>query len=193
MLDIKWIVENPKIFDENMKNRGADFKSSDLIKLDEKRREITTQIQELQNQRNNLAKEIANLKKSGQNADELMSHSKEINEKLKNLEENFNQDQELENILLTIPNILDEEVPIGESENDNQEVEKWGELPKFDFQPKEHFEIGEKLGELDFEQSAKISGARFSTLSGGLAKLERALSNFMLDVATEFDCQVLLK
>ena len=215
MLDIKWIVENPKIFDENMKNRGADFKSSDLIKLDEKRREITTQIQELQNQRNNLAKKISYFKGNHQGGfpdgsgygfgqgsgagfgdgsgmgnnyyiEELMSNSKEINEKLKNLEENFNQDQELGNILLTIPNILDEEVPIGKSENDNQEVEKWGELPKFDFQPKEHFEIGEKLGELDFEQSAKISGARFSTLSGGLAKLERALSNFMLDVATEF-------
>lgn len=186
MLDIRWIVENPKIFDDNMKNRKANFNSADLTKLDEKKREIITQIQELQSHRNNLARDIANIKKSGGNADELMSQSKEINEKLKSLEENFSQDQELDNILLTIPNILDEEVPVGASEDDNKEVEKWGELPKFDFTPKEHFEIGEKLGELDFEQSAKISGARFSTLSGGLAKLERALSNFMLDVAGEF-------
>ncbi len=186
MLDIKWIVENPELFDQNMKNRKADFKASDLINLDEKRRDLTTQIQELQNQRNSLAKEIADLKRVGKDANELIKKSININEKLKNLEESFYQDQELENILLSIPNILDEEVPFGTSEDDNKEVEKWGELPKFDFKPKEHFEIGEKLGQLDFEQSAKISGARFSTLSGGLAKLERALSNFMLDIATEF-------
>lgn len=186
MLDIKWIIENPEAFDISMKKRGANFQAKNLIKLDEEKRNLTTKIQDLQSQRNALAKEIADLKRSGQNSDQQMNQSKKINEELKNLEEHFNQDQELENILLTLPNILDKEVPVGNDENDNKEVEKWGELPKFNFKPKEHFEIGENLGQLDFEQSSKISGARFSTLSGNLAKLERALSNFMLDVASEF-------
>lgn len=186
MLDIKWIRENAQDFDKAMKNRGADFKSKALIDLDEKRRESTAQIQELQNQRNSLAKDIAMAKKDGKSADDLMEKSKKTNSDLKKLEENFDQDKELENILLNIPNILDEEVPFGKSEDENKEIEKWGELPKFDFKPKEHFEIGESLAQLDFEQSAKISGSRFSTLSGNLAKLERALSNFMLEVAAEF-------
>ena len=189
MLDIKWIRENPELFDASMKKRGTNFQAANLIKLDETKREKITKIQELQSERNVLAKEIANTKKSGQNADDLMTKSKQINEELKNLEENFNLDQELENILASIPNILDEEVPNGKSEEDNKEIEKWGRIPEFNFKPKEHFEIGENLGQMDFEQSVKISGTRFSTLSGDLAKLERALSNFMLDTAAEFGYQ----
>ncbi len=186
MLDIKWIRENPEAFDAAMQNRGAEFRSPELIKLDEEKRRILTRLQELQSERNAIAMQVAILKKSGGNADELMEKSKNINSQIKDLEENSNQDNKLENLLLEIPNIPSAEVVIGKDEEDNKEIEKWGEIPTFDFTPKQHFEIGEGLQMLDFEQSSLMSGSRFSTLNGGLAKLERALSNFMLDVATEF-------
>ena len=189
MLDIKWIRDNPEKFNESMGARGANFQASELINLDEEKRSLTTQIQDLQNQRNNLAKEIANKKRKQENADNLIVNSKEINDNLKKLTDILENNDKLNEILATIPNILDQEVPFGESEDDNKEIEKWGEIRQFNFKPKEHYEIGENLGQLDFEQSAKISGSRFSTLSGNLAKLERALSNFMLDIAAEFDYQ----
>ncbi|MES2676914.1 MAG: serine--tRNA ligase [Pseudomonadota bacterium] len=186
MLDIKWIRENPEAFDAAMQNRNQQIRAGDLLKLDEEKRKIITQIQELQSERNSIVGQIAVLKKSGGNADELMEKSKVVNADIKRLEEGFGNDDELTNLLLQIPNIPDAQVVIGADENDNQEVEKWGELPHFDFVPKQHFEIGEGLNLLDFEQSSLMSGSRFSTLSGDLAKLERALSNFMLDVATQF-------
>ncbi|MDA9231602.1 serine--tRNA ligase, partial [Rickettsiales bacterium] len=189
MLDIKWIRDNPEKFNESMGARGANFQASELINLDEEKRSLTTQIQDLQNQRNNLAKEIANKKRNKENADNLIANSKEINDNLKKLTDILENNDKLNEILATIPNILDQEVPFGESEDDNKEIEKWGEIRQFNFKPKEHYEIGENLGQLDFEQSAKISGSRFSTLSGNLAKLERALSNFMLDIAAEFNYQ----
>ena len=187
MLDIKWIRENSDSFDNAMKNRGNNILAAELIKIDDKRREHLTKIQELQSKRNILATEIAKLKKSGENSDILMEQSKRINSELKDLENSSNNDDELHNILATIPNLPSLEVPIGSDESGNQEIEKWGEIPNFDFTPKQHFEIGEKLGLLDFEQSSLISGSRFSTLYGNLSKLERALSNFMLDVANEFN------
>ncbi len=186
MLDIKFIRTNPEKFDEAMALRGANFSSQDIILLDEKKREKQTQIQELQALRNDFAKKIAILKKNGENADEILQKSKENNEKLLVLESDFTLDEKLNEILAQIPNIPDASVPVGKDENDNIEIEKWGNPRQFDFTPKQHFEIGEGLGMLDFEQSALISGARFSTLSKDLARLERGLSNFMLDVAVEF-------
>lgn len=185
MLDIKWIRENPEKFDQAMQNRGQEIRSAEILKIDEEKRKITTKIQELQSSRNELVGQIAVLKKSGQNADELMEKSKVVNVEIKKLEDGFNEDSELENLLVTIPNIPLDEVKIGKDEDDNVEVEKWGEPRKFSFEPKQHFQIGEDLGLLDFDQSSLMSGSRFSTLSGNLAKLERALSNFMLDVAIE--------
>lgn len=203
MLDIKWIRQNQEKFNSAMKKRSNDTTSYDLIKIDDKRKQKIEEIQILQNKRNELAKKIAISKKSGEDSSFLMSESVEINKKLKNLsndgQNNDQSEKELQNILQDIlselPNIPDEDVPIGEDENDNIEIEKWGDIPKFDFTPKEHFEIGENLNiknlniknfkMLDFEQSALISGARFSTLSGDLAKLERVLANFMIDFAVE--------
>ncbi|MCE3254620.1 MAG: seryl-tRNA synthetase [Rickettsiaceae bacterium] len=185
MLDIKWIRENAELFDVAMQNRNQQIRSKDLLKIDEEKRRIITKIQELQSERNSIVNDIAVIKKGGGNADELMEKSKLITAEIKKIEEGFNQD-ELENLLLQIPNIPSPEVPIGKDEEENQEVEKWGEIPSFNFTPKQHFEIGESLELMDFEQSTLMSGSRFSTLSGDLAKLERALSNFMLDVANEF-------
>ena len=169
-----------------MQERGANFDADEIILLDEKKREKQTQIEQLQALRNDFAKKIAILKKNGENADEIMAKSKENNEKLTALENDFTLDEKLHEILAQIPNIPAPSVPVGKDENDNVEIEIWGKPRNFDFTPKSHFEIGESLKMLDFEQSSIISGARFSTLSSGLAKLERALSNFMLDVAAEF-------
>lgn len=185
MLDIKWIRENPDKFDAAMQARNAKIKAADILILDEEKRKKMARIQELQAQRNNFAKEIAMVKKSGGNADELLEESKKTNTLLSELENDFTQEKKLEEILATIPNIPSLQVPIGADEKDNVEIEKFSEPRKFGFTPKQHFELGEGLEMLDFEQSSLISGARFSTLSKDLARLERALSNFMLDVAIE--------
>lgn len=185
MLDIKWIRENPQKFDDAMKARGANFNAAEIISLDEEKRKKTFLIQELQAKRNKFAQEIAVIKKSGGDASALLEESKKTNADLALAESDFSVDEKINAFLLTIPNLPDASVPHGKSEEENVEIEKFGTPRKFSFIPKAHDEIGEKLGMLDFEQSALISGARFSTLSKGLARMERALSNFMLDVALE--------
>ena len=204
MLDIKWIRENPEKFDAAMQKRSATFKASDILTLDEEKRKKIFIIQELQTKRNKFAQEMAEAKKksgfnnavksSGQSAEAgwasseievLLAAGRNINEQLAAAENDFSVDEKLNELLATIPNIPHDSVPVGSDENHNVEIEKFGEPRKFSFTPKAHDEIGEALGMLDFEQSALMSGARFSTLSGGLAQLERALSNFMLDVALE--------
>ena len=128
---------------------------------------------------------FAAVKKSGGDASSMMEDSKKVNQELAAAENDFSIDEKLNEILSTIPNAPHNLVPVGADENDNVEVEKFGEPRKFSFTPKSHDELGENLKMLDFDQSALMSGARFSTLSAGLARLERALSNFMLDVALE--------
>ena len=186
MLDIKFIRENPEKFDFAMQSRGNNIKASQIIDLDIKNRAKMTKIQELQAVRNNLAKEIAESKKQQKDTSSLLEKSISINQELTNIEKSMNENNELEALLLTIPNLLDEEVKIGKDENENQIVEVFGKIPEFDFVAKSHDIIGEGLEMLDFEQSTLISGARFSTLTGVLAKIERALSNFMLDIANEY-------
>ncbi len=185
MLDIKFIRENPEKFDEAMQARGASFKAQDLLKFDEEKRKKQSLIQDLQAKRNKFAKDIAEIKKSKGNADSLLEESKKTNLELSALESDFTLDEKLNEILSTIPNLPHSSVPAGKDENDNIEIEKFGEPRKFSFTPKAHDELGESLKMLDFDQSILMSGSRFSTLSSGLASLERALSNFMLDVALE--------
>jgi seryl-tRNA synthetase len=183
MLDIKWIRENSQKFDEAMKARSAKFFAKDILLLDEEKRQKTFLIQDLQAKRNQLAKDIAKLKQTQTNTEILMAEAKIINEKLAQGENDFEVDEKINALLLSIPNIADSTVPIGESEEQNKVVEVFGKIRHFDFPIKAHDELGEALKMLDFEQSALMSGARFSTLSKDLARLERALSNFMLDVA----------
>lgn len=187
MLDIKWIRENPEKFDAAMSARGNDTKSSEILKLDEEKRQKTFLIQELQAKRNKFAKEIATIKRSGGDATDILEESKKANIELAKAENDFAVDQKLSEILLGIPNIPHESAPEGKDEDDNVEIEKIGTPKNFSFTPKPHDELGENLKMLDFKQSALMSGARFSTLSTGLARLERALSNFMLDIAVEND------
>jgi len=185
MLDIKWIRENPAQFDDAMQKRGANFSSKEILKLDEEKRKKTFLIQELQAKRNRLAQEVALAKKSGADTSAILEESKKTNAELAAAENDFSVDEKLNELLLTIPNMTDASVPTGASEEDNLEVQKFGTPHNFSFTPKSHDELGLKLEMLDFDQSALMSGARFSTLSGALARMERALSNFMLDVALE--------
>lgn len=186
MIDIKWIRENADEFDRIIKMRNCEISANDILKIDQERRDLLVEIENLQAQRNNLARQIAQVKSSGESANDLMSKSKEINIRLGKINSD-EADRKLNDLLLMIPNLPENEVPPGKDENDNIEIERYGKPRKFDFEIKSHDEVGEKLGQLDFKQSSLISGARFSTLSGDLALLERALSNFMIDHAIKND------
>lgn len=183
MHDIKFIRENPTGFDEAMKKRGETVVTSkSILEIDEQMRAKMTEVQELQSKRNDIAKSIGIAKSKGEDASQFMKEAENLKEKIPALEVEVNEIQsKLNDILIRIPNILQEDVPFGRTEDENVEIKKWGQIKTFDFKPKEHNELGEKLGMMDFEQTAKISGSRFVTLSGALAKLERALVNFMLD------------
>jgi seryl-tRNA synthetase len=188
MLDIKWIRENEDKFNEAMKHRNNNITSTKILSIDEERKHNIAIIQELQTKRNKIAKDIAEAKKAGKSLDDLLEDAKKINQELTQLESIYGSKEkdELAKFLSIIPNIPNSSVPIGKDENDNQEISRFGTILTFNFTPKQHFEIGENLNLLDFKQSSLMSGARFSTLSGDLAHLERALSNFMLDIAIEF-------
>ncbi|MAF30805.1 MAG: serine--tRNA ligase [Magnetococcales bacterium] len=186
MLDIKWIRENTDLLDQNMKMRGAEAVSSHILSMDEERREIMAKLQDLQSKRNKISKEVGIAKSKGEDASHLFEEMKNIGPEVKRLEEEERTLQaKLKDYVATLPNVLDPSVPEGKDEDDNQEVRKWGEPKTFDFEPQTHYDLGEKLGQLDFETAAKISGSRFSWSSGDLARLERALAMFMLDTHVE--------
>jgi len=185
MFDIKWIRENPADFDAGMARRGLEAQSEGLIALDSERRDIVTKAQDVQAERNKLSKEIGLAKREGRDASEIMekvSQSKTLQAELE--EQAKSKEAELEKALMSLPNIPASDVPDGNDEDDNVEVRKWGEVPSLGFEAKEHFDIGEKLGLMDFETAAKISGSRFVLLSGALARMERALAAYMLDLHT---------
>lgn len=184
MHDIKFIRENPAKFDEAMGKRGIEPQSASILKLDEERRKFLTEIQELQKKRNDLAKSVGMAKAKGENVESILSESKAVNEKIALLEKKTGDSGELNEILASLPNIPADDVPVGPEETANKIIRKFGEPKKLSFKAKQHFEIGEKLGQMDFEQAAKISGSRFVFLKNQLARLERAIANFMLDVHT---------
>ena len=185
MLDLKWIRENPEAFDAAMARRGLPPQSDRLLGLDKARREVQTELQELQARRNAAAKEIGKAKASGGDADALIREVADLKGTAQELEarERDLQD-ELDTALSVLPNILADDVPDGASEDENVELRRVGDIPTFDFKPKEHYELGEALGLMDFETAAKISGSRFVVTSGQIARLERALAAFMIDVHT---------
>jgi seryl-tRNA synthetase len=190
MHDIKWIRENPQAFDAAMARRGRGVESPTLLKLDELRRRLVTEIQQKQERRNAASKEIGKAMgaKDMALADSLKAEVSALKDEMTAIEaQERTVTAELELLLASIPNIPlgENEVPNGKDENDNRELRKVGTPRTFDFAPAEHFDLGEKLGMMDFEAAAKMSGARFTILKGGLAKLERALGQFMIDLHTE--------
>ena len=188
MFDIKWIRENAEAFDAGLKNRGLEPASEKLLELDEARRRHLTKLQDAQSRRNAASKEIGKAKgaKDEALASKLMAEVSDLKEVIQSGEEEERQlIHALEEALSVIPNTPRDDVPVGADETDNVEVRRVGAPPKFDFTPKQHFEIGEALGLMDFETAGKVSGARFVYLKGALARLERALASFMLDLQTD--------
>jgi seryl-tRNA synthetase len=187
VFDIKWIRDNAEAFDAGLRNRGLEPASARLLELDEARRRHLTKLQDAQSRRNAASKEIGKAKaaKDEAAAQKLMAEVAELKEVIQGGEEEERQlTKALEEALAVIPNLPREDVPVGRDETDNVEVRRVGEPRAFDFQPKQHFEVGEALGLMDFETAGKVSGARFVFLKGALAKLERAIASFMLDLHT---------
>ncbi len=188
MFDIKAIRDNPAAFDEGLRRRGLAPQSAAVLALDEQRRAHVTKLQELQARRNAASKEIGAAKKARDEttAATLMAEVNALKDQLAAGEANEKQlDKAIQDAVEVIPNLPRADVPDGKDETGNQEVRKVGTPPAFEFTPKQHFEIGEALGLMDFESAAKVSGARFVFLKGQLARLERALGAFMLDIHTE--------
>ena len=188
MLDIRWIRDNPQALDEALKKRGAAPESAALIELDELRRAHITRLQDAQTRRNAASKEIgaAMAAKDTDKAEALKAEVAEIKSFIQSGEETERDlTARLNDALSRIPNVPLDDVPVGADDDDNVEVRLSGQKPAFGFKPKEHFELGEALGQMDFEAAAKLSGSRFTVVSGGLARLERALGQFMLDMHTQ--------
>ncbi|MFA1624463.1 serine--tRNA ligase [Rhizobium mongolense] len=187
MLDIKWIRENPEALDEALAKRGAEPLAQSLIALDEKRRSAVQKVQDLQSRRNAASREIgaAMAQKNSELAEKLRAEVAEMKVSLPAAEEEDRQlTAELNDALARVPNVPLDDVPVGEDEHDNVIARTVGEMPRWNHTPKEHFEIGETLGYMDFERAAKLSGSRFTVLTGPLARLERALGQFMIDLHT---------
>ncbi len=185
MYDIRWIRDNPEAFDEGLRRRGVPPRSEELIALDAARRAAQTRLQEIQTRRNEASKSIGAAKQKGEDAGALIAEVGRLKDDLQREGEAERAAAAAVSVaLIELPNQPADDVPVGEDESANREIRKVGEAPAFDFQPKEHFDIGEALGLMDFERAAKLSGSRFVVLSGALARLERALADFMLDTHT---------
>lgn len=187
MLDLKLLRANFEEVKEKLKFRGEDL--SDLGKfeeLDVKRRTLITEAEELKSKRNEVSQQISVLKREKKDADSLITEMREVGDRIKVLDDELRAvEQDLEMLLLSIPNIPHESVPVGETEDDNVTVKTWGELPEFSFEPKPHWDVATSLGILDFERAGKVTGSRFVFYKGLGARLERALLNFMLDLHIE--------
>jgi seryl-tRNA synthetase len=187
MLDIKWIRDNPAALDEALKKRGAEPQAAAIILLDETRRSTIQKLQDMQSRRNAASKEIgaAMAAKNSELADKLKAEVADLKDTMPLVEQ---QEREavsaLDAALAVIPNIPFDDVPLGKDEHDNVVARVVGEKPMWNHEPKEHFEIGEGLGMMDFDRAAKLSGSRFTVLTGPLARLERALGQFMIDLHT---------
>lgn len=187
MLDIKWIRENPEALDAALAKRGAEPLSENLIAIDEKRRSAIQKVQDMLSRRNSASKEIgaAMAQKNSELAEKLKAEVADLKVLLPSAEEDERQaTEELNDALSRIPNVPHDDVPVGKDEHDNAVARIVGEKPRWNHTPKEHFEIGEALGYMDFERAAKLSGSRFTVLTGPLARLERALGQFMIDLHT---------
>jgi seryl-tRNA synthetase len=185
MLDIKLLRENLAEVKARMATRGAEIDWDEFVSLDRERREALANIERLKERKNRLSGEIGQIKKSGGDAAALMREVEKVSEAIRNGEGPLADiEARFEQFMLTLPNLPHPSVTIGKTSDDNKEIRRWGEPPKFDFEPKNHWDIGEELGILDFERAAKIAGSRFVVYRDVGAKLERALINFMLDLHT---------
>ncbi|MDF2536641.1 MAG: serS [Bacillales bacterium] len=187
MLDLRYVRDN---FDEVMNKlqyRGEDLSGLDKFKaLDTNRRELIVEVEQLKGKRNEASQMVAQLKREKKDADQLIIETREIGEQIKGLDEELNQiEAELEEVMLNLPNLPHESVPIGTTEEENIPIRHYGKIPEFGFEPKPHWEIAENLGIIEFDTAGKVTGSRFVFYKGLGARLERALQGFMLDLHTE--------
>jgi seryl-tRNA synthetase len=186
MLDLKWIREAPEAFDEGLRRRGLEPLAAQVIALDAERREVVTTLQMAQTRRNEASKAIGEAKRKGEDAEGLVAEVAALKDRMAAIEERERRlGAELDELLAGLPNTPAAEVPDGPDESANRLERSFGEKAARDFEPRQHFELGEALGLMDFETAAKLSGARFVVLKGALARLHRALAQFMLDRHSE--------
>ena len=185
MLDIRFIRDNRDTVESMLKHRGYDSDLQNILTLDQERREAIQEVESLKHERKVVSDQIAQMKKKGEDASPIISRMRQVSKRIKELDGKLGEaEEEIQRMLLLIPNVPHESVPVGKDENDNPVVKRWGEISQFPFAPKPHWELGENLGILDFERAAKMTGARFTLYWGLGAQLERALINFMLDLHT---------
>ncbi len=186
MLDLKFIRSEPDLVIEKLKKRGLEGNSIDcILQLDEQRRKILFEVSTLKQERNQVSDEIGRLKKEKKDAQDKILAMREVSTKIKEMDSEIKAiEEKIQKSLLEIPNMVDDSVPVGPDEESNIEIRKWGQPRDFDFEPQAHWDLGEKLNILDFERGAKIAAARFTVLKNIGARLERALTNFMLDIHT---------
>jgi seryl-tRNA synthetase len=186
MLDIKYLRQNIDFVRQKMDERGQKIDFDRFIDLDAKRRDILQAVETLRNERNSVSKQVGELKKKKEDASALIEKMGDVSAKIKEYDESLRlTEEELNSFVMIVPNIQHESVPMGHGSEDNKVVRTWGEKPVFNFEPKQHFELGESLNILDFARGAKITGARFTVSRGAGAAMERALVSFMLDLHVE--------
>jgi len=187
LLDIKLLRNDLAKVEQAMTNRGKSLEEiSRFSNLDVKRRELLQEVEQLKNRRNVVSQEVASLKKAKQNADALIEEMKGVGDRIKALDDEIRGlESEIDSIVMAIPNIPSDSVPVGKSEEENVEVRRVGEPASFSFEPKAHWELGQDLGILDFEAAAKVTGSRFTFYKGLGARLERALISFMMDLHSD--------
>ncbi|HKB07977.1 MAG TPA: serine--tRNA ligase [Candidatus Polarisedimenticolia bacterium] len=185
MLDMAWVRDHPDLLERALRDRGAPIELDEFTRLDESRRAALREVETLKARRNKVSDEIAALKKEKKDAAALIADMRGLGERIKEIEPRIATiETSLEEWLLAVPNVPHDSVPKGKTSEDNVEARRWGQPKTFDFQPLPHWEIGARLGILDFERAAKLAGARFAVYCGAGARLERALINFMLDLHT---------
>lgn len=186
MLDIRWIRSNADEVKAYLANRNNDFDIEPLLSLDEEKRKLLSETEELKAKRNEGSRKVGMAKSKGEDAAELMEEMRVIGDRVRDIDSTLAEiEEKMNNMLLSIPNRPHDSVPVGKDENDNPVVRRWGEPKSFDFEPKAHWDIGEAAGIMDFEKGAALAQSRFTVLKGMGARLERALLNFMLDLHTE--------
>jgi seryl-tRNA synthetase len=185
MLDIKYLRQNIDLVRQKMDERGQKIDFDRFLGLEAKRRDILQSVESLRNERNSVSKQVGELKKKKEDASALIEKMGDVSARIKEYDESLRAtEEELNAFVMIVPNIQHESVPQGSSSEDNTVVRTWGEKPVFNFEPKQHFDLGENLNILDFARGAKITGARFTLYRGAGAQLERAITNFMLDLHT---------
>ncbi|ADO82406.1 serine--tRNA ligase [Ilyobacter polytropus] len=185
MLDLRYMRDNIEFLKGMLKNRNASVDLDDFEQLDAERRDLLTEVEALKHKRNNVSQEVGKLKREKKDASHIIAEMGTVSSKIKELDSKLSEiDSKLQYYQMTIPNVYHESTPVGKDEEDNLLVRTWGEPTEFEYEPKNHWELGEELGILDFERGAKLGGARFTVYRGLGARLERALINFMLDLHT---------